>query len=479
METFEAGIDEIVRAGSSGGSDATARARARIDDLDPHLNAFVETRPPSSSGSASGPLAGVPVAIKDMFVDRDRAPTVGSRVHGTGMSGTAEVIRRLEAAGASIVGYTNLHEWAIGSTSAVTATGPIRNPIDVAHMAGGSSGGSAVAVASGMACAAVGTDAGGSVRVPSACCGVVGLKPTWGAVPVEGWVEGVSAIDHIGPIARSVGDVRTMFSVMSARSVDEPSVRDVRIGFARNLFATSGPSIVATIYSAVDLLGPHVARIREVEVSDAELASYAIGMLLLPHTARLVARALRDEPSSFEPITLRLLQVGRAIADVGEGCDTSHHRLIVEMRKALPKSFLQFPRMPKTAQRRIGKHIFNEGQGRIARARAERGWAKAFDEVDVVVSPTLPGPPPRLDDLRFDLPSGKVASDEALLPLLGSMNLAGLPSLSVPCGENDGGWPVSLCLTAARGRDDLVLAVGEKLEAALEGRYANRVITPA
>jgi aspartyl-tRNA(Asn)/glutamyl-tRNA(Gln) amidotransferase subunit A len=174
MSALVAGISD----GSIDSGDTVAESLARIDAYNDRLKAFVAVRPegPAEVVRGSGRLTGVPVGVKDVFVVDDRAPTMGSRVHAAGMRGTALVVERLRAAGAVVAGYTNLHEWAVGTTSIETATGPIRNPWNTDHVAGGSSGGSAAALAAGLVPAALGSDLGGSIRVPAACCGVVGLK---------------------------------------------------------------------------------------------------------------------------------------------------------------------------------------------------------------------------------------------------------------------------------------------------------------
>jgi aspartyl-tRNA(Asn)/glutamyl-tRNA(Gln) amidotransferase subunit A len=241
MQLHELGLLDLCAAISSGDADAVEAVESSLDRIDAagSLNAIVEARPQArdEARGARGPLAGVPVAIKDMFVDGGRAPTVGSRIGGHWLSGTAEVIDRLRRAGAVVVAYSNLHEWGVGTTSAITATGPIRNPWDSERVAGGSSGGSAAALAAGLVPAAIGTDAGGSIRIPASCCGVVGLKPTWGVVPMAGWVEGEDApIDHIGPMARSVADVRALFEVLVDRRVERVDPKQITVGVARRHF---------------------------------------------------------------------------------------------------------------------------------------------------------------------------------------------------------------------------------------------------
>ena len=201
-------------------NDPVSISLQRIPAVDRVLNAFVEIRQGARAAAPGGPLTGIPIAVKDCFFHEGRVPTMGSNVHPRAHDGTAEVIRRLEAAGGAIVGYTNLHEWAIGGTSAVTATGPIRNPWDTDRVAGGSSGGSAAAIAAGLVPVSIGTDTGGSIRIPAACCGVVGLKPTQHAIPTGGYVGDGGPTDHIGVLAASTAQLEQVFEVVSDRRLE-------------------------------------------------------------------------------------------------------------------------------------------------------------------------------------------------------------------------------------------------------------------
>lgn len=390
------------------------------------LNAFVEARPTAAAetAGAEGPLAGVPVAIKDMFVDADRPPTCGSNVRASWTSGTATLIERLRDAGAAIVGYTNLHEWGLGTTSTVSATGPILNPRDPTRIAGGSSGGSAAAVASGTVDAAVGTDAGGSIRVPAACCGVVGFKPSWSRVPLEGFAEGADGppIDHAGPLARSVEMARLMYEVMADITVAPVDPARLRVGVARRHFLeNSAPEIREAVEGCIDRLGPGVSSIEDVELEGAEIAGQVLPMLLLAHTATLVRGDLDRRPDAFQPETLGLLMLGSQISEE------------------------------------------NLARCRSARLGLREAWDRLFDRIDVVLTPTIPALPARLDELTVELPNGQTSAELAQVGHNAPMNLGGVPALSLPCGTS-GGWSVNITISAARGHDDHVLALGHLVE---------------
>lgn len=428
------GIGPLRRALERGELDArevvsASVERARADDL----NAFVETRPKAvgEAAGAEGPLAGVPLAVKDMFVDGGRIPTCGSGAHGKWLTGTATVVARLRAAGAIVVGYTNLHEWGVGMTSAFTGTGPIRNPWDAALVPGGSSGGSAAALAAGIVPAAIGTDAGGSVRCPSACCGTTGLKATWGRLPTEGFVGHGGGIDGIGPMARSVEDVTLLFGVMGAEDVELPDAPSLRLGIPSSFFFEDlDPGVAAAVEAGVEVLHRVGAAVREVDLPSAATASFAVPALLLPLFAELLADA--DE-SSFQPPTAYLLELGRSTTD-------EDRRQAAEMQAAVSAD-----------------------------------WDRVFEEVDVVVTPTLPGPPAPVDTLLVELPSGPMAAELAYLRTNAPMNLGGVPALSLPCGTLPTGLTTNVTLTAARGRDEVALAMGLAFELATDGAFANRI----
>lgn len=419
-------------------AEVVSAALRRIDEHDGSLNAFVETRAAAVEEAAAGrgPLAGVPVALKDVFGVDGRSPTMGSRVHADWVKGTAEVVTRLRAAGAAVVGFTNLHEWAIGTTSIETATGPVRNPWDTDHVAGGSSGGSAVALAAGFAPAAIGTDRGGSIRIPAACCGVVGLKPTWGLVPESGYAGEGNPIDHIGPMARTVADVRTLLECLAPGDYDAPEVRGLRVGVPSNYFYEDVDAEMATVVeNALALLDPLVARVVPVEVPGVEGSRLAASVLALPQVARQLGDALHERHDELQPETAQVLGLGAEMSDE------------------------------------------DVAQGESIREAIVAGWADAFADVDVVVTPTLPGPPALISEKTVELPSGIASADLSYIALSSPMNLGGVPCLSLPCGETAEGWTVNASLTAARGGDGIVLALGAALEAALDGAYANRVAT--
>jgi aspartyl-tRNA(Asn)/glutamyl-tRNA(Gln) amidotransferase subunit A len=355
-------------------------------------------------------------------------------VHASWVGGTAAVVERLRRAGAAIVGFTNLHEWAIGTTSIETATGPIRNPWDTAHVAGGSSGGSAVALAAGFAPGAIGSDRGGSIRVPAACCGVVGLKPTWGLVPTAGYAGEGSDIDHIGPMARTVADVTTLLEVLAPGDYTAPAVEGLTVGVPSNYFFDDVEAeIAAAIDGVITLLGPIVGSVVPVEIAGLDGTRFASSVLALPQVAEQLGDTLQERHDEFQPETAQVLALGAEMSDE------------------------------------------DRAKGDEMRSAIAAGWADAFTEVDVVVTPTLPGPPALISEKTVELPSGVASADLAYIALNAPMNLGGVPCLSLPCGETAEGWTVNVSLTAARTRDGVVLALGAALEAALDGAYSNRI----
>lgn len=419
LEQGELNSSEVVGA---------ALDRVRFEEL----NAFVETRPEvvAEARSAQGPLAGVPLAVKDMFVDGGRAPTCGSAAHGRWLTGTALVVERLRGAGAAVVGYTNLHEWGVGTTSAVTRTGPILNPWERTRVPGGSSGGSAAALAAGIVPAAIGTDAGGSIRVPSACCGVTGLKPTHGRVPMDGFVGEGGAIDHVGPLARSVEDVALLLGVMAAEEIVPEDAAGLRLGVARPFFFDDlDAGVGAALDAAIEVLAGVVAEVRDADLPTAPTASFAVPGLLLP----LFAEHLADRLDELQPPTAHLIALGRDMTEQ----DVEQAR---EVQRAM------------TAD-----------------------WERVLEDVDVVVTPTIPAPPAPIDTLLVDLPSGQTSAELAHLRTNAPMNLGGVPALSLPCGELPGGMTTSMTLTARRGRDEAALGLGRAFERATEGAYAERI----
>lgn len=356
-------------------------------------------------------------------MDGGRAPTVGSRASAHWLDGTALVLDRLRAAGAVVVGYANSHEWMVGTTSLTSAFGSVINPRDHSLIAGGSSGGSAAALAANLVPLALGSDAGGSIRIPAACCGVVGLKPSWGLVPTHGFVDDGSSIDHVGPMATCVDDVHVLLEVLADRSVERPEVHELRLGVATiPFFEDVDPDVKRVALDAVEELRPHVSSVVEVSLPGMGTARHAIAAFILRDVAQMLERHHENWRELLQPETRRVVELGAAISD---------------------------------AERE---------EAEIARERMRAVWDSAFDEVDVIVTPTLPGRIATVSDRTVKLPSGTSSAEVAYVAWNGPMNLGGVPSLSVPCGTLSDGQSVNLSLTAARGNDGATTAVGGLLE---------------
>lgn len=379
-----------------------------------------------------GPLAGVPVGVKDCFYDGGRTPTMGSKVHPVTSNLTATVLERLRAAGADIVGYTNLHEWAIGGTSSVTATGPVRNPWNLSLIAGGSSGGSAAALAAGLVDLAVGTDTGGSIRIPAACCGIVGLKPTQGRVPTRGYVGEGGPTDQIGPMARSVAGAKHLLEVLLDERVDDVDARSLRIGIARGLPFDNIKPEIRDPYSAALRVIEGFGITRDIEFPDWDAQWWANSVLFLNHTGNQVAQDLRERPGDFNMDAMKVLWWGLS----------------------LPPDLIE--------------------SRREVQVKAKRDWASVFEDIDVLVTPTIPSLPPPIEELEIRLPRDISHADVAFGRLCGPMNLVGVPCLSLPCGQA-GDLTVNLSLTAAPGRDDIVLALGAAFENETDRTWVDRV----
>jgi aspartyl-tRNA(Asn)/glutamyl-tRNA(Gln) amidotransferase subunit A len=357
------------------------------------------------------PGAGIPLAVKDLFDTAGLGTTYGSAIFRDHVPATtATAVARLEAAGYADVGKTNLHEFAYGITSVNPHYGTVPNPRWPGRMAGGSSGGSAAAVAAGLAALGLGTDSGGSIRIPAACCGLVGFKPTHGLVPMDGCFPLAPSFDHGGPIAGSV----------------------------------------EACTAAMEALAPELARADPVRLEDLR-----IGIAWLEHADPLV-RARVEEAAALFPAPRRLdLPLGGDIGPVfaREVADV-HRDLFAEHADEYGENVrTKIERCLRMSDERVE-------QAEQARAAYRERWAEETDGLDLVVTPTLGfvAPPLPVDDLEIR---------EATIRLTFPINALGWPALALPCGPAEDGLPASVQLVGRPGDDALVLAAGAALESLL------------
>ncbi len=310
----ERSLDAIAR------HNAATHAFIRVDAEGAFAAARVADRE-RADGIDRGPLHGLPISLKDLIDVSGQPTTAGSRVFADRVAtADAPVTARLRQAGAVLLGKTNLHEFALGTTSEDSAFGPVLHPADHTRSAGGSSGGSAVAVSTGMGLASVGTDTGGSIRIPAAVCGVVGLKPSRGDVPVDGIVPLSATFDHVGPLARSVQDAAWLWSVLAARpihTVHFADVKGLRLGRLGGYFAQPVDRLVTAAFDhACDRLRSAGAHITNVTVDSTSSITDAYVNIVLPEGAAWHAPWLDSRRDDYSPTVLGRLMSGRHLSAV-------------------------------------------------------------------------------------------------------------------------------------------------------------------
>ncbi len=378
-----------------------------------------------------GPLAGVPIAIKDLILTSDAPTTAGSRVFGDGIPAgdEATVVKRLRKAGAIIIGKTNLHEVALGVTSANEHFGPARNPWNAEHVSGGSSGGSASAVAAGLCAASIGTDTRGSIRIPAACCGVTGFKPTYGLLPNDGIVPLSPSLDHVGPITHTVADAALLVAVMTGTKPGlerfvkalRTSSKGIVLGVSEYHLRDLDGEIGKAIDKALKVLRPLVKDIRDVDIPALDGAQEASGIITASEAIAYHDRYLKHNPAAYGPLVRKRLEGGY-------------------------------------------KHSALDYLNAMAKREAVRAaFAQTFTEVDVLVGATLPALPPRVDEDFVHIDGKEENTVEAFTRFNAPQNLAGLPAISVPCGLAKG-LPIGLQFFGPEGGDEVVLTMASAFQ---------------
>ena len=410
----------------------------RIDQLQPSLNAFIrvmteETKRDAetadrelTSGRDRGPLHGVPIAVKDIIDVRGIPTTAASRVReGHIAAADARVIMRLRDAGAVIIGKTNLDEFAFGTTSENSAFGAVRHPLDTSRSPGGSSGGSAVAVATGMALAALGTDTGGSIRIPAAACGIVGLKPTLGEISTDGVVPLAKTFDHVGAFTRTVGDARLLHHAMSASTgADVPrSAKDLRLGIPRGyLTDLLDDNVRARFDEAAAALRSAGATLADVSVPHASMTPAVYIHIHSSEGATFHTRTLNAEAERYTPVVRRRLELGRYV-------------LAQDYVRAM------------------------EG-----RELLRREVDAALAGCDALVLPTLPIPAPPVGAETMPIGGREEPVRALMLRLTQLFNVTGHPAISIPCGVTADGLPVGVQLVGHRSQTNDLLSTALVIE---------------
>jgi aspartyl-tRNA(Asn)/glutamyl-tRNA(Gln) amidotransferase subunit A len=436
-----------LRAGKVSPVELVRACLGRIESQNPLLNAFITVTAESAlreahaaeaemrRGAWRGPLHGIPVALKDMIDTSGVRTTGASAVYLDRIPGAdAAVVSRLKRAGAIVLGKLNMQEFAIGASSVPSHFGPVRNPWDTSRIAGGSSGGSAAAVAAGLCFAALGTDTGGSVRQPAALCGIVGLKPTYGRVSNLGVLPLAPSLDHVGPLTRNVEDCAT---VLEAIAGYEPAdISSERRPLKLRPWPRSAARVRVGVPRAFFYEGLHPAVHRAVEAALATLSELGA----------------RIEEVPLEVSTDRTVFQAEAYA--------SHAELIAEgSGRYLPETL---------AKLRRGAAVEAPAYMRAHRALGQlrREIAGIFTRIDVLATPTAPVPAPRLADYPQTFDEVVAWEASTLLRNTRPFNGLGIPTVTVPCGRTDEDLPVGLQLAAGPWQERRALALALAYESA-------------
>ena len=462
-----------IAAGELKAADLCLSALDRIERLST-LNAFITVTADSAIAKAERldravhrgeqlpPLAGAVMAVKDNMVIRGVRTTAGSRIlFNYNPPYTATAVQRLEAAGALIVGKTNLDEFAMGSSTENSAYGPVRNPWDTTRVPGGSSGGSAVAVATGMAMGALGSDTGGSIRQPACLSGVVGLKPTYGRVSRYGLIAFGSSLDQIGPLANSVEDVARILSVIAGRDPSDSTssdvavddyistiagdVRGLRVGVPREYYGAGlDAEVKHSIEVAISKLDQMGAEIVDISLPHTE---YAIPVYYLIATAEASSNLARYDGVRYgfraeEATTLQAMYARSR--DQGFGAEVKRRIML------------------GTYALSAGYYDQYYGKAQKVRSLIERDFRNAFERCDVIATPTSPTPAFKFG-AKTDDPLEMYFSDIYTI----TANLAGVPALSLPCGLSSSGLPIGMQLIGKHFDEGRLLRAAHNLEQAL------------
>lgn len=430
----------------------------RIERLNGRLNAYLTVTAEQARREAQraereildgrwrGPLHGIPISLKDNIWTRGVRTTAGSKVLADFVPGEdATVVRRLRRAGAVLIGKTNLHEFAYGVTTNNPHFGPTRNPWDLERIPGGSSGGSAAAIAAGMCVASIGTDTGGSIRIPAALCGLVGLKPTYGRVSCYGVVPLARTFDHVGPLTRTVADAAVVLEVIAGRdSRDSTTVRGNLAGLLRQ----AGRSV----------RGMKVGWPREYffERLDPE-----------------VTRAINETRRVLQQLGVSVLEI--SLPNLDESVEPSGHIAYAEALHA-HRAAGWYPERRADYSEETRKRI---GAGLEVRAAdylravefqgvVRAGFDAAFQEVDAIVAPTVPLPAPRIGEETVTLGGERETVRSALIRLNRPANFTGLPAVSVPCGFTESGLPLGLQIIGQALDEGRLLRVAAAYERAAD-----------
>jgi aspartyl-tRNA(Asn)/glutamyl-tRNA(Gln) amidotransferase subunit A len=444
LELYLSDLSKLIAARELSSAEAVSAALARLERLEPKLNAFITVLPEQARADAKkadeeiahghyrGPLHGVPVTIKDMFEMAGVRTTGGSKILAEWFPETdATIVEKLRAAGAVILGKTNLDEFGHGGTSTLSHFGPVHNPWDVERIAGGSSGGSAAAVASGIGPLSYGTETGSSVRRPASYCGIVGFKPTFGVISRHGSFRGAWSQDHVGLFARSVRDIALGLDAVAGFDPRDPaSVRQedaaytarlgdgakgLKMGVLRRFLDRVDPVVRGAFDGAIKVFAELGSEIIDLDILEVSYAAMTSMITSSAESAGINRRWFRERYHDFVPHVARGLAVGMTI--------TASEYL--------------------TAQR--------------ARHRIREALRAAYEKVDVIASPTTARVAPLLseglkgsgDDTRH------VSTNQSNLLRFPSM--LGLPGCSLPCGASPEGLPIGLQLIGAWFADQIVL----------------------
>ena len=441
-----------LREGRRSPVDVTRELLDRIERHDARLRSFITVDAEGALRRAHalegrrvrGPLHGVPLAYNDLFAVRGLPTSCGTRTRDYFLSDVeATAVARLAAAGAITLGKLNMTELAVGPLGDNPHHGDVDNPWRTGHVPGGSSSGSGAAVAAGLALGALGSDTGGSIRIPAACCGIVGLKPTWGRVSRAGVMPLSWSLDHLGPMTRTVRDAALLLRVMAGHDPRDPTSSrrrvvdyvaeldrapaSVRVGIPQNYFTDDvHPEVAAAVRTAAETLAALGARVEPLAVPDPTTMTRLSHVVGRAESAAVHAVILRDRPHELGSVV-------RSRLELGVGIPAVEYLQALRLRARLTREFV----------------------------------ADVFSRVDVLLTPVIPEPPPRLAEVTAGDDAVVVERMGRFSRFTRPFNGLGLPALSVPAGQSRAGLPLAIQLVGRPFDEATVLRVGHGYEQAM------------